>query len=165
MGALLIFSFSHFLILSCEGIDCTLDNVVAMKIGFYNSESKVAVSITDAVDVTAEGTDSLLLNQERNVQTLSLPMSYWQEADTLRLQFSGSDEEGNSYAYHIVLRINKTNLPHFESPDCPTVMFHEISSINYDDPYQLADSIVVDNPTVNYASLENVKIYLRGSAD
>lgn len=164
LACLLLFPFSQFLILSCEGIDCTLDNVVTLNIGFYSSESGTKVSVTDTLYITAEGTDSVLLNRGRNLQTVSLPMSYWQEADTLRLTFRGGEED-DAYAYDIVLRIAKGNQTHFESPDCPTTMFHEISNLDYDDPYSLTDSIIVENTTVNYAQLENIKIYFRGSAD
>lgn len=164
LASLIILSFSHFLILSCEGIDCTLENVVTLNISFYSSESGAAVSVTDTLNITAKGTDSVLLNRGRNLQKVSLPMSYWQEADTLSLIFSGGEED-NAYEYNIVLRISKSNQPHFESPDCPTTMFHEITNLDYDDPYHLTDSIIVENSAINYASLENIKIYFRGSAD
>lgn len=165
LGAAFFFLHSSlFIFTACEGIDCTLDNVVTLNIGFYSSESGAQVSVTDTLNVTAEGTDSVLLNRGRNIQKLTLPMSYWQEADTLRLQFHGGDED-YSYEYYIVLRITKSNQPHFESPDCPTTMFHEITDLDYDDPYHLTDSIIVENTDVNYAALENIKIYFRGSAD
>ena len=164
LSFLLIFSFSHFLILSCEGIDCTLNNVVTLNIGFYKSEDGAKASVADTLNIIAEGTDSVLLNRGLNLQSVSIPISYWQEADTLHMKFSG-DEDGNTYEYDLVLRVAKSNMPHFESPDCPTTMFHEITKVDYDDPYHLTDSIVVENTAVNYASLENIKIYLRSSGD
>ncbi len=151
------------LICACEGIDCTLNNVVTLNIGFYSSESGKKVSISDTLNITAEGTDSVLLNRGYNISSVALPMSYWQAADTLHMLFHASGDTDETF--EIVLRIAKDNTQYFESPDCPTVMMHKITGFDYDDPYQLTDSIVVENTSINYASLENIKIYLRGSTN
>ncbi|MBO4611695.1 MAG: hypothetical protein J5671_00825 [Bacteroidaceae bacterium] len=156
MGLLILsISFSQFLIFSCEGINCAIDNVVTLNMGFYD-ENDTKKAITDTLTVTAEGTDSVLYNRGINITSLSLPMSHWQEADTLTMTFR--DTLGTD---HIVkLRIEKTNLPHYESPDCPTAMFHEIKSVTMTSGSPYVDSVVLAKPKVNYEALENVKIYL-----
>ena len=128
-----------------------------MNIGFYDSASGKERTLTETLTVTAEGTDSILLNQGTRVKSIQLPMSYWQEADTLSMLFYNPEIDDS---YTVVLRIQKTNLPHFESPDCPTTVFHQLKAIDYDDFEDCVDSIVIVNTAVNYASLENIKIYL-----
>ena len=145
---------------SCESIDCTLNNVVTCNFAFYDSDGD-AVAVNDTMTVTAEGTDSVLLNRGTKIGAFSLPMSYWQDEDTLHFTFTGASDD---YTMEMVLYIKKTNIQHFESPDCPTAMFHEIESVRFASSTAFVDSVVIVNKSVNYAALENIKIYLH-SAD
>lgn len=140
---------------SCESIDCTVNNVVTLNIGFYSSDDGAAFSLTDTLTVTALGTDSVLYNRGYGASAISVPMSYWQEADSLKMHFANPDE-----THDVVVIIRKRNMPHFESPDCPTTMFHEITSTALVDPTGYVDSVVVAKNAVKYGQLENVKIYL-----
>ncbi|MBQ8969462.1 MAG: hypothetical protein IJ064_07015 [Bacteroidaceae bacterium] len=142
---------------ACESIDCTLNNVVMLNVGFYDSQTGNSYAFTDTLTVTAQGTDSVLYNRGIRQTAITLPMSYWQEADTLTFSFYKWEYD---LSYDVVLRVQKTNFQHFESPDCPTTMFHTLTAIDYDDADSYVDSIVIANTAVNYASLENIKIYL-----
>ena len=153
----LILSSSLFLIFSCEGIDCTVNNVVTCKYTFYTADGN-KVSIADTLTVTAEGTDSVLYNRGVKVNTLSLPMSHWQETDTLYFLFKSSTIE--DLEQEVILYVSKSNTEHFENPDCPTTMFHQLLSVDFISPSHCVDSVVIANPTVNYDSSENIKIYL-----
>ena len=146
------------LLAGCEGIDCTLNNVVCLRIGFYASDSKEKVSVLDTLTITAEGTDSVLLNRGVKTSDVKLPMSYWQDEDILRMTFT---ETFTLKKRSIVLRVGKTNTQHYEGPECPTVMFHNLKSVDYEDENGFVDSIVVTNKHVNYAPKENIQIYLR----
>lgn len=150
------------LLASCEGIDCTVDNVVTLGIGFYDAESGSAKTISDTLTVTANGTDSILYNQGSRISSIKLPLSYWQEADTLNLTFYDAE---NDASHVVTLCVKKTNTPHHESPDCPTTMFHEIKEIAFTSATQYVDSITLTDPKVNYASQENIKIYLHPTSD
>ena len=141
--------FSLFLISSCDGIDCTVNNVVALHMGFYSSEG-TAQSITDTLSITAAGTDSVLLNRAVGVKEVDLPMSYNAKADTLSLLFGKQV---------VTLCLTKTDKAHFESPDCPVVVFHELVNLEYDDPAGLFDSIVIVRKSVNNEPLENIRFY------
>ena len=136
------FSFLLYILLlaGCESIDCTLNNIVSLNVGFYESTTGNSYSITDTLNITANGTDSILYNRGFNISTLTLPMSYWQDADTLNLNFYDSSLNQTNT---VVLRIAKSNTPHFESPDCPTTMFHNITAIDFDDTSKYVDSIVI----------------------
>lgn len=147
------------LLTACEGVDCTLNNVVLCRYGFYDSTTGQSIQLSDTLTITAEGTDSILYNRGVNTSSVTLPMSYWQEADTLTLHISGK-----GYTYTNTLRIQKSNTQHFESPDCPTTMFHHIEQATLMSGVTI-DSVVVVKPTVNYEQDENIKIYFRTLAE
>lgn len=151
MGLLLLSLFS------CDSIDCTINNVVSLTIAFYDSDTKKEVQISDTLNVTAEGTDSLLYNRGIKVKNITVPMSYWLAADTLNLDFYNVDTDTH---HPVTLQIDKTNVPHYESPDCPTTMFHQIQNVKYTSTTNYVDSVIVVNPFVNYNAQENIRIYL-----
>lgn len=142
-------------VVACEGIDCTLNNVVTLNVGFYRSDDGSAYTIPDTLTITAEGTDSVLLNRAIRVKSISLPMSYWQEADTLRLHFYNTES-----SHEMTMRIEKSNTQHFESPDCPTTMFHEIKGMSHEGATGYVDSVVVTNKSIGYGALEHIKVYM-----
>lgn len=145
------------LMVSCESIDCTLNNVVTCNFAFYGAEGD-AVAVNDTMTVTAEGTDSILLNRGTQIGSFSLPMSYWQDEDVLNFSFKSASSD---YTLEMVLYLKKTNVQHFESPDCPTTMFHELEEVYFETNTPFVDSVVIVNKAVNYDALENVRIYLR----
>ena len=147
---MLVLSFSLFLISSCDGIDCTVNNVVALRMGFYSSDG-TEQSFGDTLTITAAGTDSVLLNRAVRVKQLALPMSYSAKADTLSMFFGKQV---------VTLCVKKTNKAHFESPDCPVVVFHELEGLEFDDPAGLFDSIVIVRKSVNYEPFENIRFYI-----
>ena len=134
---------------SCDGIDCTINNVVALHIGFYSSDG-TELAYADTLTITAAGTDSVLLNRGVRRKAVDLPMSFEAKADTLSFSFVG---------YVITLRVAKTNKPHFESPDCPVVVHHELEGLDFDDPLGQVDSIVIVRKSVNNEPLENIRFY------
>jgi len=142
------------LLTACEGINCTLNNVVLCHIGFYDSSSGEAISLTDTLTITAAGTDSVLVNMSVGTSSLSLPMSYWNKADSLKFSITGTDYQLTEIVY-----IEKSNTAHYESPDCPTTMFHELTSVNWEQGNTSIDSIVIVKPSVNYQTDENIRIY------
>lgn len=141
-------------VVGCEGIDCTLDNVVALNVGLYDSSTGAAIALSDTLTVTAAGTDSVIYNRGVNTSKLQLPMSYWGDADTLCLRVYGKD-----YAFEDVITIRKTNTVHYESPDCATTMFHTIEGVTWVSALKTIDSVVVCKPSVNYEKKENIRIY------
>ncbi len=139
-------------LLSCEGIDCTLNNVVLCHYQFYDSATGNKISLTDTLTIVACGTDSVLYNIGVGTSSVELPMSYWNEADTLTFHLYGED-----YYDRSTLFVNKTNTEHYESPDCPTTMFHYLTGVEWDGG--VIDSVVISRPEVNYLQDENIKVY------
>ena len=148
---ILLFIAALFFPAACDSIDCTLYNTVTCQASFYGDEK--AVAITDVLTVKTCGVDSLLINQQSNTETMNLPLSYWQDADTLVLIITGE-----TYALLDTLWIEKENIPHFESPDCPTSMFHRITSVRV--THTFIDSVTITQPLVNYDQAENLKIHV-----
>ena len=137
--------------IACEDIDCSLNNTVKLTTGFYANGKQVAIN--DTLTVTTTGSDSILLNHYYNVSKMELPMSFWNTTDTLILMVKGMD-----YTTQDSVWISKTNTPHFESPDCPSHMFHNITGVSC--THNFIDSITIIHPNVNYAEIENLQIHL-----
>ena len=61
--------------------------------------------------------------------------------------------------------IHHENLPHFESVECPSTIFHKLHNVTWgnDKNSQLnttIDSVVIVRPLVDYNDVENIQIYL-----
>ncbi|MGN0233116.1 MAG: DUF6452 family protein [Bacteroidaceae bacterium] len=138
-------------LVSCDSIDCTLYNTVSLSCTFFSEGN--AVKLTDTLTVSAFGTDSILINRVVGVASLELPLSYRQEQDTIVLHLYG---EG--YDMHDTLWIEKSDITHFESPDCPTAMFHQIISVEH--THNIIDSIIIIRSLVDYDQTENIRIHL-----
>ena len=136
---------------ACDSIDCTLYNTVSLACSFY-SEGQ-AVKLTDTLTVSALGTDSILVNSLIGASKLELPLSYSQDADTLVLPIYGEEHNLSD-----TLWVEKTNTPHFESPDCPNTMFHQIKSVRHTSTF--IDSVTITRNLVDYDQTENIRIHL-----
>lgn len=140
----------------CENIDCTLNNVVLCHFSFYDTSTGESIVLLDTLTVTAEGTDSVLLNRATSKKDVSVPLSYYQEKDTLNFIITSKDND----VYKSSIIIQKSSQAHFESPDCPATMFHNIYGAQ---AYggTVIDSVAVTRKEVNYLQDENIKVFLR----
>ncbi len=150
---------------SCKEIECPLDNVVAMTVGLYASETSSALTLADTLTVTAAGTDSVLLNRAFGLSSFLLPVSHGAAADTLLFRFS--NEKGQVATDSVI--VSHTNEPHFESVDCPSAMFHTLLSVRWTSHplSQLpltVDSVAITRSNVNYDDVENIKVFLRSTS-
>ena len=141
---------------SCDTIDCTLNNTVVMTCKFYQDGK--AVQLHDTLTVTAAGTDAVLVNRKYNASSLALPLSYFNPEDTILLNITG-----NGYAVTDTLWVEKTSYNHFESPDCPVNMFHNITGVR--STHLFIDSVTITRPEVNFIEYENLQIHFYPSAD
>ena len=120
--------------------------------GAFDREG-VAVQIKDTLTITSGKNGPTLLNRSVNTASLNLPLSYWQEEDTLVFTVEGED-----YILQDTVWITKTNQVHYESPDCPTTLFHEIQSVRSTNEF--IKSITVTRSSVNYELTNNLQIHL-----
>ena len=148
------------LVAGCNGNDCPLNNSVRLVCGFYSGDSTVTIGDTLTIAVR----DSVILNRSVATSTVSLPMSYTGEADTLVFLYT---PDGSEVSVTDTLIISKTNEPHIVSFECGTSVFHAISAVTHsrrtpDDTFRYAiDSVVVNHNAVNFDAQENLKIYYR----
>jgi hypothetical protein len=115
-------------------------------------------SITDTLTITACGTDEVLLNRSVNTALLNLPLSYWQPEDTLVLTVKGAD-----YLVRDTIWVTKTNIVHYESPDCPTTLFHTIQAVR--NTNEFIKSVTIIRSSVNYETISNLQINLFSASD
>lgn len=142
------------LLAACESYDCTLYNYVGMYGTFYRGGNVVA--ITDTLTITSGKSGLVLLNRSVNTSKLNLPLSYWNEEDTLVFSV-----KGDGYLLRDSVWIAKTNIVHYEAPDCPTTLFHTISEVR--STHEFIDSITIIRSSVNYETTENLQIYILSS--
>ena len=137
------------LAVACSSINCQLNNTVYTTYGFYYRNSPITV--TDTLTVTTLGSDSVLLNKQTGMSSIELPMSYTGETDVFVLSFMNLSND--------TIWVSHTNYPYYETPECGTAIFHEITRIDH--TRNLIDSIEVVKRTVNYDGKENVRIHFK----
>lgn len=144
---------------ACESTECPINNVVYSTYGFYamGEDGESSVRIIDTLTITAAGTDSVLANRMMNINGVELPVSYSRATDTLVFHFTDT----LSRTRRDTIWVDKENIPHYESPMCPTAMFHHVTSVRC--TRLLIDSVTIANPNINYNVSENFKIYFRSN--
>jgi len=82
--------------------------------------------------------------------------------------FHFSDRWGQTVTDTLV--VCHDNIQHFESVECPTVVFHQLISVDWANENTTAaasfltiDSVAIVRKLVDYADVENIQIYLRSA--
>ncbi len=132
-------------IVSCSSIDCPVNNVVATRYRFYNTDgdSLILMDTLSVTSVRKDGTDTLILNRNVGKASFQLPISYSHPEDILMFNVYN----GTMSVWDTVW-VKKDDIPHFESVDCNASFFHKITGIRHTTNF--IDSIVINNPTVDY---------------
>ena len=152
---------------ACEQVSCPLNNTVESVYGFYASARTAdgtfaegaAVKIADTLTVTILGRDTVLLNRIYNQSSISLPVSYYADTDTLLFTFT--DKQGA--IGKDTLWMHKENTAHFDDPSCPVHIWHTVTGV--ESTRHIIDTIIVNNADINYDGLENFQIYFHISTD
>ena len=165
------FLISHFaFLISCTSIDCPVNNTVRGYYALMKADGKPDTLTKDTMWVwtkRADGKDTVI---SRHIQgslelncfygssasTFSLPVSYTQPEDVLCVLVRTAE----GINYKDTIRIKKEDFPHFESVDCQAAYFHTITAVS--STHQIIDSIVINNPHVNYdQNTTHFKLYLK----
>ena len=101
--------------------------------------------------------DTVLVNRLSKTHNMSLPMSYFNTADTLILSYASLSLQDTIYIEH-------ESYPYVDLPECGAHRFHNIKSISTNAAAAI-DHIDVLNSKVNYEGRENIRIYFNGEAD
>ena len=146
---------------SCSSIDCPVQNTVAVYYNLkqYNSAGElIADTLKDTLWVWTQRSDGkdTLLNCYTDKTSFSLPISYQYPEDML--VFAIKDTLLTWTLDTVWLK--KDDMPHFESVDCPTHFFHELTGVRC--THDGIDSVVISNPSVTYTTdANNINIFLK----
>ncbi|MBP5770005.1 MAG: hypothetical protein J6W75_01415 [Bacteroidaceae bacterium] len=158
---LAIVSFVALSLVSCDNLSCPLENTVESVYGFYATsrtangtfEPGAAISIGDTLTIYAANRDTILANRLIGKSSVSLPVSYYADVDTLLFVFSDADGRSTSDLVYI----HKRNIHHWDAPSCPVHLWHEVTAVA--STHNLIDTILISNPHINYDGNENFQIY------
>ena len=150
-GAVLFPVFS--IVRSCsEEADCSMTTRAMMQCYLYTLDPDTKVVSNDTLDsltVTAFGTDSVIINNQKKVHDLSLPLRYTADSTVLVFHYSKTLTD--------TLVIHQTNTPYFLSMDCGYQMKQAITDVRYS--RHSLDSIRVANKEAGIYGAENLKLF------
>ena len=140
-------------VISCsEEADCSMATRAMMQCYFYTLDPETEVVSNDPLDsltVTAFGTDSIIINNQKKVHDLSLPLRYTADSTVLVFRYSKTLTD--------TLVVYQTNTPYFLSMDCGYQMKQSIKDVNYS--RHSLDSIRIVNKEAGIYGTENLKLF------
>jgi len=156
---------------SCsEESDCSLAGRPMMYCNIYTIDpDNPHIALRDTLDsltVTALGTDSVILNNEKNVHTLALPLRYTSDSTVFIFRY---DPKGSSRDVD-TLYIVQQNTPYFQSIECGYMMKQNIVSATFGKPGRPGnpyaggqpdqiDSLHIQNKEANANEIQNLQIF------
>ena len=153
----LLFILSAIMLFAaCQTDYCTLYDYVGMYCAFYREGA--AAPLNDTLTITTGKAGMVLLNSSVGTSKFNLPLSYWQEEDTLVFSV-----KGNGYFLRDTVWVAKTNLVHYEAPDCPSTLFHTIQEVR--STHDFIKDITIIRSSVNYEKTDNLQINLLTASD
>ena len=140
-------------VISCsEEADCSMATRAMMQCYFYTLDPETEVVSNDTLDsltVTAFGTDSIIINNQKKVHDLSLPLRYTADSTVLVFRYRKTLTD--------TLVVYQTNTPYFLSMDCGYQMKQSIKDVNYS--RHSLDSIRIVNKEAGIYGTENLKLF------
>ncbi|ADV43660.1 DUF6452 family protein [Bacteroides helcogenes] len=141
------------IVVSCsEEADCSLAARAMMQCYLYTIDPQTRIVENDTLDsltVTAYGTDSVIINNQKKVHDISLPLRY--TVDSTKLVFRYSKTKTDTIVIH------HTNTPYFLSMDCGYQMKQVITGIRH--TRRNLDSIYISNKEAGIYGRENIKLF------
>ena len=141
------------LVISCsEEEDCSATSRPMTQCYLYKMSNGTALKDTlDSLTIKALGTDSVIINNQKKVHDILLPLKYADEATILVFHYSKTLRD--------TVRIYHTNTPYFVSMDCGYQMKQKIDSVSYSK--HAIDSIHINNPQAGTDGKENLKLFYK----
>lgn len=150
--------------------DCSLTGRPMMYCTLYTTDPDTKAVLNDTLDsltITALGTDSIILNNEKRVHKLMLPLRY--TSDTTVFIFKYDPVRQPKYAD--TLYIVQQNSPYFQSMECGYLMRQNIESAKigiskYTPPVQpdqidRMESVEIKNKEANTNEIQNLQIFYK----
>lgn len=114
--------------------DCSLAGRPMMYCTIYTiNPDNPTIALKDTLDsltITALGTDSIILNNEKNVHTLMLPLRYTSDTTVFIFRYDPKRREKDFDTLYIV----QQNTPYFQSMECGYMMKQNIISAKFGKP-------------------------------
>ena len=145
------------LLSSCDMLNCTEYNSILFTMQICDQQGQNA-QLIDTLTITASGTEQVLLNKQVGASLIHIPLSYAATTDTFYLNLKGKIEE-QDYEMTETLYVKKTNDQFFESPDCPTRIFHTIERVWSEKVF--VDSASIIDAKVNFNDVTHVNLFVK----
>lgn len=141
---------------SCsEDEDCSMNARPMLECKLYTVDRETQRVLNDTLDsltITALGTDSIILNNQKEVHSLSLPLRYTADSTVLVFHYSKDPTVRKD-----TLTFYQQNTPYFLSMDCGYQMKQSITGGRYS-RYQL-DSLHIQSAELTIYGTENIKLF------
>lgn len=152
--------------------DCSLAGRPMMYCTIYTiNPDNPTIALKDTLDsltITALGTGSIILNNEKNVHTLMLPLRYTSDTTVFIFRYDPKCREKDFDTLYIV----QQNTPYFQSMECGYMMKQNIISAKFGKPGRPGnpppygngqpdqiDSLHIKNKEANTNEIENLQIF------
>ena len=145
---------------SCsEDSDCSIAGRAMINCTLYRmpapSETILQNDTLDSLTVTALGTDSIIINNQKKVHTLSLPLRFTSDSTVFIFYYAYREDPTLCDTVYI----KQDNTPYFESMDCGYSMKQSILGLGHSEVE--LDSIYISNKQANTDGTENLKLFYR----
>ena len=120
----------------------------------HQDSSYIRNGFTETVSTVRR--DTTLINNLENGTGFKLPMSYFNDKDTLIISYSAISNKDTIIVSH-------DSYSFVELPECGTQRFHTIKDVSCTESGLWG--IEISNPKVNYDGNENIKLYFNGTAE
>ena len=144
--------------------DCSLAGRPMMYCTFktINPDDKTIVlnDTLDSLTIRAFGTDSIILNNEKNVHKIMLPLRYTSDSTVFIFQYDPVRKPNDVDTLYIV----QQNTPYFQSMECGYMMKQNILSVEFGNragSSEKIDSIYFRNKEANTNEIENLQIFFK----
>lgn len=168
----ILIRFCLILLITCSAIgistscseenDCSMTGRAMMYCTLYTLDPETKATLKDTLDsltITAVGTDSIILNNQKKVHTLELPLRYNSDSTVLVLHYDYKRRP----TYADTLYITQKNTPYFQSMECGYSMKQVIEKVNYGIGKTKGtikvDSTYIRNNKANTNGIQNLEIF------
>ena len=139
--------------ISCsEEADCSMTARSKVNCILYRVDPETQYVENDTLDsltVTAYGTDSIIINNQKKVHDISLPLRYTEDSTKLIFKYSRTKSD--------TMVIRHTNTPYFLSMDCGYQMKQAITDVTC--TRISLDSIYIKDNEAGIYGKENLKLF------
>ena len=145
--------------------DCSLAGRPMMYCTLYTIDEITDLRVNDTLDsltITALGTDSIILNNQKKVHTLMLPLRYTSDTTVFILWYNPNSPTNKKDVD--TLYIIQKNTPYFQSMECGYMMKQNILSTkfgNTKNSSERIDSLHIQTNVANTNEIENLQIFYR----